>query len=389
MDFSQWGTTPSEEWLSFAQANPNALQGADHLPPLKQQELANNLRANIATARLAASGLGPLVTTQDHAVPTRDGSSIVLRAYRPISTSSSSPPPSGPLPPALVYFHGGGYIFGSPETERFQCSWMAHSLGASVLHACYRHTPQVSGLTPWHDAQDAFDWVAAHADALAVDAARIVVAGLSAGANLSASLSQREARRARDTGEPCRVKGQVLGIPHLVHREAFPFHLFAHRERTSPVQCEEAAILHKKRMDMFMGLLGRDVDPFDRTWSPGLAGEEELRDVPPAAFLVCGWDPLRDEGLSYAQKLKNAGVRTKVHIFPGMPHNFGAFPQVPSHKRWNEVMLESIRWAKADEGEWNVEVLPAPPSAAGAAINALEPATTNPPLNVQGGGNSL
>ncbi|KAI1075601.1 alpha/beta-hydrolase [Whalleya microplaca] len=383
MDFSQWGT-PSEEWLSFIQANPNALVSPDHLPSDKLQELANSTRANNAAARLAASGIGPLVSTQDHTAPTRDGATIGIRAYRP-----NAPAFDGAKLPTFVYLHGGGFIFGSLDTERFHCSWMAHALSMNVIHLCYRHTPQVSGLTAWHDALDGFDWILEHADLLSIDTARVLVGGVSAGGNLTAAVVQREVKRARETGEPCRVKAQLLAVPNLLHGAAFPYHLFADREKSSPVQCEEAAVLHKKRIQRFTELLGTDVDPFDRTWSPGLAEEDELKGSPPTALLIAGWDPLRDEALWYAQKLKNAGVRTKVHIFPGLPHAFAGFLQVPSHKRWNDVLLESIRWAKADEGEWNIEVPSALPSTTEAVINALEQTTIDPPPKVQGDGNTI
>ncbi|KAI0882984.1 alpha/beta-hydrolase [Annulohypoxylon maeteangense] len=355
MDFTPWGN-PSKEWQSFAAANSVMLGiSEDHLPPLMQQANTNKTRTTMSKHLFQSTGLNKLVATQDHVVPTRDGQSITVRSYRPVLLGSK------PLP-GYVYHHGGGFIFGALDTELFNCSWLAHSLSMTVVHVCYRHTPQVQGLTPWHDALDGFEWVATHTEILGIDASRIVVGGISAGASLTAQVVQSELRRARETGAPNRVKGQVLGIPSLLHWKAFPYHLFAGKERTSMVQCKDAPILNFKRLNLFSALLGDEIDPSHPTWSPGLADEEDLKGMPPAAFLVAGLDPLRDEGLLYATKLKNAGVRTNVHIFPGLPHVFYAFVQLPSHKRWNEAMLGCLRWAAADEDGWIIESPPVMPS---------------------------
>ncbi|KAI1382941.1 alpha/beta-hydrolase [Hypoxylon trugodes] len=348
MDFSEWGQ-PSKEWLAFATANPTLLSRSDeHLPPLKQQENANTLRTNVAKTLVQTTGLGHLVHTEDYVVPTRDGQSIILRSYRPVLLGTQTLP-------GYVYFHGGGFVFGGLDTELFNCSWMAHALSITVVHVCYRHTPQFTGLTAWHDAVDGFEWVTAHTNTLSIDPSQLVIGGLSAGASLTAHVVQNELKRVRETGATCRIRGQVLGMPTLVQYEAFPYHLFADREKTSVVQCADAAIISMKRVKGFSHLLGRDIDPADPTWSPALADEKDLRGMPPTAILVTGWDPLRDEGLWYAQKLKNAGVRTRVHIFPGLPHAFNAFMQLPSHKRWGDVLLECIRWASAGEDGWVVE----------------------------------
>ncbi|KAI0844427.1 alpha/beta-hydrolase [Daldinia vernicosa] len=351
MDFSQWGN-PSKEWLAFAAANPALLaRSDDHLPPLVLQQKTNHSRTTIAKTLVATTGLGNLVTTEDYVVSTRDGKSITVRSYRPILLGSK------PLP-GYVFFHGGGFFFGALDTELFNCSWLAHALSMTVVHVCYRHTPHVSGLTPWHDALDGFEWVATHTEKLGIDPSRIVVGGISAGGSLTACVVQNEVRRARETGTPCRVQGQVLGIPNLINVNAFPYHLFTDKEKTSPEQCADAAVIPRQRMKLFTDMLGSEVDPSDPTWSPGLVDEEELRGTPHTAVLVSGWDPIRDEGLWYAQKLKNAGVRTKVHIFPGLPHAFYAFVGLPSHRHWNEIMLDSLRWAVAEEDGWIVEEPP-------------------------------
>ncbi|KAI8623650.1 alpha/beta-hydrolase [Xylariaceae sp. FL1651] len=351
MDFSQWGQ-PSEEWLAFAKANPAILAGPPPgLSPAEQQTFINDMRAKGAEALLKSTGIGAAVNTEDYVVPTRDGQSITIRAYRPVAPSSQTLP-------VYVHYHGGGFLLGNLATEAFHCSWLAHSLSITVLHVCYRCAPQYTGLTAWHDALDGFDFVMANTETFRVDPTQVIVGGISAGGSLTATVVQAEVKRARETKTPIRIKGQILHIPNMVHHGAYPWNWFADKSKTSPVQCADAYGLSGERVHLFMALLGSDVDPSDPTWNPGMTGEEELVGTPQTALVVAGWDPLRDEGLAYAQKLKRAGVRTKVHIFPGLPHVFLGIFQLPSQKRWSEVMLESQRWTRVDEGEWNVETKP-------------------------------
>ncbi|KAI1504511.1 alpha/beta hydrolase fold-3 [Biscogniauxia marginata] len=358
MDFSKWGQ-PSEEWLALEKANPEIRAPPPGSTPLEMQTIINNAYRQVSQSLLQSTGLKNLVSTQDYIVPVRDGQSITVRSYRPSSLTS------GPPLPAYLYHHGGGFVLGNLETEGFQCAWLAHTLSLIVVHICYRCTPQYTGLTAWHDALDGFEWVMANLNVLGIDPTRVVVGGISAGGSLTATVVQNEVKRARETNTPVRIKGQVLGIPYLINPDRYPYHLFADKSKASLAQLEDVPVIPKSRLDLFQELLGSEVDPGNPTWCPGLASEDELKGTPQTVFLIAGYDPLRDEGLLYAQKLKNAGVRTKVHIFPGLPHAFHRFLQLPSRKRWNEVMLEGLRWAKADQDEWNVE-LPPPPEFVGA-----------------------
>jgi acetyl esterase/lipase len=185
-------------------------------------------------------------------------------------------------------------LFGTLDSEDFACATWAHRLGLVVLSVCYRHTPEFVFPTQHNDAWDGFEWVMANAQLLAVDPSKVVVGGISAGGSLTASVLYREVQLAREAGRPVRVKGQLLVVPWLVHRDAYPFHLFAAREKASLVQCAAAPILPKQRYDLFTDLLNIR-DPREPLMNVGLAGEEELEGVPRTAFMVNGWGPLRDE----------------------------------------------------------------------------------------------
>ncbi|KAI0126225.1 putative lipase/esterase [Xylariales sp. AK1849] len=345
MDFSQWGG-PSEEWLTFAADHPELVTRELDKPPLQLQTRFNAARAQLSKTLLVKTGLWKHTTTKDHTVPTRDGETIQIRMYRPNHLATA-------ILPTYIHIHGGGFLFGSLETERFNCTSIAHAVSISVIHICHRHTPQVKGLVPWYDAIDAFEWIMANTDKLLIDTAHVITGGISAGGALTAAIVHHDVKRAKEMGTAPRIKGQVLGVPSLCHRDVFPYHLFADKEKTSYHQCRSADILSKERADMFQYLLG--LKPEDSLWNPCLADDEELKGMPKTAILVCGHDVLRDEALLYATKLKNIGVPTKVHIFPGLPHGFFNFFQLPSHKRWIEVHIECLIWAKTDQGEWMVE----------------------------------
>ncbi|KAH8649936.1 Alpha/Beta hydrolase protein [Xylariales sp. PMI_506] len=345
MDFSRFGV-PSEEWTSFANEHPEMVNRAIDKPPKQLQTTFNTARAHLSKSLLGQTGLWKHIHTEDHKVPTRDGAEIKIRLYKPQHLE--------PYPlHTYIHIHGGGFLFGSLETERYNCTSIAITLSMAVIHICHRHTPQVSGLVPWYDAIDAFEWIMENAAKLNIDAGHVVTGGISAGAALTSAIVHHDLRRSRELGVKPRIQGQVLCAPSLCHRDLFPWDLFASREVASYAQCRDSHILSKEHQDMFQDLL--QLKPEDALWNPCIAPDEELRGVPRTALLVCGSDVLRDEALLYAMKLERAGTPVKVHIFPGLPHGFFNFMQLPSHKRWVEAHLECLLWAKTDQGEWVIE----------------------------------
>jgi acetyl esterase/lipase len=297
MDFSEWGG-PSEEWQTFAEAHPELVERPLDKSPLELQTTFNRARTQLAKTLLAQTGLWKLILMEDHTVVTRDGESIKIRVYRPKHLAAE-------VLPTYIHIHGGGFLFGSLETERYNCTSISLALSMSVIHICHRHTPQVKGLVPWHDAIDAFEWIMTHAQKLLIDTAHVVTGGISAGGALMAAVMHHDLRVAKMNGTKPRIKGQVLCVPSLCHRDKFPYELFADKEKTSYVQCRGADILSKERADMFQDLLG--IKPEESVWNPCIAEDEELRGLPRTALLVCGHDVLRDEALLYATKLKSVG----------------------------------------------------------------------------------
>ncbi len=301
MDFSRYGN-PSREWAAFEKSHPEAIKlipNTEAYSPAELQAVGNAATAAASKTKLEQSGLWKVVESEDYAATGRDGNAIPIRCYRPKTAR-------GKTLPAYIYFHGGAFMFGTLEADEGLCVAWAHALSMAVVSINYRHTPQVSGLAAWHDSIDAFEWIMSSASTLGLDPAKVTVGGISAGAMFAATVAAHDVRRARDAGSRPRLAGQVLATPALV--QEFPYRLFADREKTSPVQCAGAAVLSRESYDGLLALVHTNTDvPLDHpTWNPGLTEAELLKNMPRTAILVSGGDVLRDEGLMYASRLRDA-----------------------------------------------------------------------------------
>ncbi|KAK0641011.1 Alpha/Beta hydrolase protein [Cercophora newfieldiana] len=343
---------PSAEWLAFDTAHPElAINNIDDPPfddPAAFRDAVNAAKEDSVRSLLARTGLSEKVTKRDFPVPVDGGrESINARVYRSKTTTNLNPPETAL--PAFIYFHGGGFLLGTPSTEDLPCSTWASLLGPGVLvvSVCYRHAPEYVFPAQQNDAWDAVQWVFDNAQMLGVDAARVVVGGVSSGGNLAAGVALRELDTA---GSKKRVKGLVLGMPWLVHRDVHPYR-GKEGEKSSMVQCRLAPIMPEARYNLFTDLLRADTTEKRQEFSVGLVGEERLQGMPPTAVLVCGRDMLRDEGVGFAERLEGVGTMTKKHMFQGLPHAFTRYYDLPSSKRFDELMVESIRWCLDDGRE--------------------------------------
>lgn len=305
------------------------------------------------------------VTWRDYSILTRDCQSITARVYKPKYA------PCECRLPVYLFFHGGGHLFGGIESEDSTCCRIiAHAPepGLIVVHVNYRHTPEFTYPIQFHDAWDSFEWLAAQIHELGGDPERVIVGGISAGAGLSASVALKHTELGssqRGSVAALTLKGQVLCIPWLVlHADTRSFTEMP--EQSSLSQNADAPVLPVKLLKLFSDLLEVDKNPdgsyIDLTEKP----DEVVSRVPKASFLIAGRDPLRDEGLYFADKLAKNGlvfsrlllmckflqqiyrVQTKVHIFQGLPHAFRRFNELPSSKRWDELVVESIKWCLDD-----------------------------------------
>jgi len=239
------------------------------------------------------------------------------------------PSPGSPLP-LVVYFHGGGFVAGGVAVADRACRGLAVAAGVVVVSVEYRLSPETPFPGPQEDCVAAVRWAVAHAAELGADADRLVLAGDSAGATLAASTS----RTLRDGGGPV-VVHQLLVYPTL----APP------RGRTTPSLVDNAAdfSMTTASLDWFWDhhLAGAPATP---EAAPLLA--TDLAGLPPTTLVVAEFDPLRDEGVDYANALEAAGVPVTLHAVPGTIHGFwwmaGALPEAAELTAWLGTHLRAV-----------------------------------------------
>jgi acetyl esterase len=232
---------------------------------------------------------------------------LAYRSYTPIEAAGE------PLP-ALVYFHGGGFVIGDLDTHEGLCRLFANASGCRVISVEYRLAPEHKFPAAVEDAYAAASWAAEHARELGIDPGRIAIGGDSAGANLSAVVCQL----AKERGGP-RLALQLLLYPGTNSAD----------ETASRRALAEGYLLEKKSMEwFFQQYVEPGTDPNDPRISPLLA--PDVSGLPPAHIHTAEFDPLVDEGEAYAKKLAAAGVPVEYTCHPGMIHHFfclaGAIP---------------------------------------------------------------
>ena len=249
-----------------------------------------------------------LARVEDLTIPTRDGHQIPARLYAPAR------PDQGMLP-VLLYFHGGGFTVGSVATHDALCRHLAHLSHGAVVSVDYRLAPQWKFPTAVEDAWDSLVWLREQGQTLGLDTTRIAVGGDSAGGTLAAVT----AIGARDADWPLCL--QLLFYPGCAgHQNTPSHHTFA-----------KGFLLEEAHISYFFGhYLRTPADRDDWRFAPldgrGEDGfERDLDGVVPAWIGLAECDPLTDEGVRYADKLRMAGVAVDLEIYAGVVHGFIQF----------------------------------------------------------------
>ncbi|WP_285357273.1 alpha/beta hydrolase [Pseudomonas sp. lyk4-R2A-10] len=222
-------------------------------------------------------------------------SGVAVRSYRPPVRPSASGWP------CVLYLHGGGWVVGGLDSHDFICCELAMALGAMVVVVDYRLAPEHPFPAGFEDCLSV--WRALRSGPFWFDPGRMLVAGDSAGGNLAAALCLA----LRDAGEPL-PGAQVLIYPGLGGDAQLP----------SRSECADAPLLASSDVDCYHALYLRGTAKPNAYAMPLLAGD--FSGLPPAWIAVAQFDPLRDDGVCYAERLNAAGVDAALYYGEGLVH---------------------------------------------------------------------
>jgi len=277
-------------------------------------------RAAVAQRRLPANNIEDVRSTVDHAVPGPAGA-IPVRIYYPHGDLFAHRP-------AIVFCHGGGFVFCDIESHDGFCRALARGSQAVVVSVDYRLAPEHPAPAAALDVFAAFCWVTEHAAGLGVDAPRTAIAGDSAGGNLAAV-----------TAILCRDRGvappaaQLLLYPVIDPSfETDSYHLYGtgYFNTRAAMQWYWRQYLGSERV-------------YDPPYLVAPARADSHADLPPAVIVTAGLDPLHSEGCDYARRLRHAGVEVVHRDFPGLFHGFITIQSFPPAASARDLIFGDLR----------------------------------------------
>ncbi len=236
----------------------------------------------------------PLPRVEDIAIP-GPGGAMAARLYAPSVDANL---------PLTLYLHGGGFTIGGLETHDSLCRQLALRSGTAVVSLDYRLAPEHRFPAAVDDAFAALEWLAANALTLNLDGARLAVGGDSAGGTLAAAC----ALHARDIGLP--LKLQLLITPGTA----------AHADTPSHERFAKGFLLDRDTVAWFFHQYIDEAQRSDWRFAP--LNADDHGDLAPTCLILAEADPLVDEGLEYADRLRAAGVPVQLELFRGVTHDF-------------------------------------------------------------------
>ncbi|KAJ5906261.1 uncharacterized protein N7473_003177 [Penicillium subrubescens] len=280
-------------------------------------------------------GGGPLLTvgqTEDISIPRRasSGPDVKVRCFTP----AGGKPHDGW--PVLLYFHGGGWVLGTIDTENTVCTNICVRANCVVITVDYRLAPEHPWPAAVHDSWEAFQWLVSDgASKLSINLSNMAIGGSSAGGNLSAIVSQK----ALALSPPVLFKSQVLSVPVTDNTALVSNNQsYALYEQTAALPAEKMLWYRKHYLPSESDWAHPEASPlfYQGNWSQ----------LPPALILVAELDVLRAEGEEYGEKLRAAGVPVDLHVMAGMPHPFLAMDGVLGEgKRAITLMCDTLHEA--------------------------------------------
>ena len=272
------------------------LEKAAAMPPMVSLPIAT-IRAGDATRYNVGVPLDDVASAEDRIIA-GPGGDLRIRIYRPDAADGHA---------VTVFFHGSGFVICSIESHDAMCRQICRRSGSIVVSVDYRLAPEHKFPAAPDDCLAATRWVGAHAREFGGDPARLAVAGDSAGGNLAAVT----ALRARDEGGPA-LRAQLLLYPVIDH---YSVERPSYRERGSGYGLTREVMVWFWNHYLEQPQAGAHPHA-----SPIRA--DSLAGLPPAYVVTGEYDPLRDEGEDYAEKLQRAGVPVQLQRYPDMNHGF-------------------------------------------------------------------
>ncbi len=266
-----------------------------NVTPLYEMTLEEARAADLADIRAGGGDVEPVAEVTDGTFPGPDGE-LPVRVYRPTADR-----PLG----TLVYFFGGGWTLGGIDTSDGVCRALANAAGCLVVTPGYRLAPEHPFPAALNDCLAAVSWVVENADTLGADPSRIAVGGDSAGGNLAAVV----AALAMERGLP--LAAQLLVYPNTCYRA----------DTDSLRDNDDRWMFNRHSVDWYWrNYLTVPEDGRDPRVSPLLT--PDLSGLPPALVITAEFDPLRDEGERYAERMRGADVPVELTRYDGMAHGF-------------------------------------------------------------------
>jgi acetyl esterase len=292
-------------------------------PPSALDTSVARRRAQLADLMKLCGPEAPVAGARDGAVPGPAGP-VAVRIYTPLDAPGASLP-------GLVYFHGGGLVAGSIDTHAPIARALAQAGACRVISVQYRLAPEHPFPAALEDAQAAIAYVTAHGAQFGVDPDRLGVCGDSAGATLVAAACQAMARSGG-----ARLALQLLLCPILDYS----------RQSASRREFARGYLVDQDTLDHDLLHYAPDKDPADPRISPARAAD--LADLPPTIIHTAEFDPLRDEGMDYFNRLTQSGSALSYTCHPGMIHLFyGLGALIPYARTAFETIGTEIRAALA------------------------------------------
>jgi acetyl esterase len=233
---------------------------------------------------------------QELSIPARDGVALHARLYATQSNAAL---------PCMLYLHGGGFTVGSVETHDTLCREICRQSGCAVVSLDYRLAPEHRFPIAANDAWDAFTWLLTQASSLGLTALQIALGGDSAGGTLAASTA---------------IEAALRGIPVALQLLFYPG-VTAYQDTTSHQRYGSGLVLEAEAIQWFFGHYAPDANSRqDWRFAPLLA--PEVDGLAPLWLGLAEFDPLVDEGIAYADKLRAQGVPVELEIYRGVTHEF-------------------------------------------------------------------